>query len=61
MEHTPDTMPKVLTIDEFCARAGISRATFYRLGDQQPKTVYIGSRRVVLPDTAAAWLRAREK
>lgn len=53
---------KALSILEFCRMANISRATFYNLdaAGQSPKTVRIGARRVVLQDTATAWLRARE-
>jgi len=50
------------SIMAFCAHAGISRALYYRLQKQGigPAETRIGSRVLIAPDTAAAWLKARE-
>ncbi len=54
--------PFALTIPEFCQRAGFSVRHFHRLTaiGEAPKTVRIGRRRLILEETARAWLRARE-
>ncbi|KAA0688478.1 MULTISPECIES: helix-turn-helix transcriptional regulator [Azospirillum] len=51
-----------ISIREFCQRYGISERTFFRLDDrgEAPKTIRIGRRRLILEETAQAWLRARE-
>ena len=51
-----------ISIREFCQRYNISERTFFRLDDrgEAPKTIRIGRRRLILEDTAQAWLRARE-
>lgn len=54
---------RVLSVPEFCDRAGIAPRTFYDLmaRGEGPATVKIGRRRGVLEATADAWLKARER
>jgi predicted DNA-binding transcriptional regulator AlpA len=54
--------PLGMSIAEFCARAGFSDRQFFRLDarGEAPKTVRIGRRRLILEETARAWLKERE-
>lgn len=56
------TTGRVLTLPEFCAKAGISRRFFYILKErgEAPASVRIGRKRGVLEATADAWLKSRE-
>ncbi len=51
------------TVDEFCARIGISRRHFYELlrRGEAPATVTIGRRRLVRREAGEAWLKSREQ
>lgn len=51
------------SIDEFCARNGISRQLFYKLKPQgkMPKTFKLGARVLISREAAAAWRYAREE
>lgn len=51
-----------MSIAEFCQRVGVSERQFFRLDarGEAPKTVRVGKRRLILEETAQAWLRARE-
>jgi predicted DNA-binding transcriptional regulator AlpA len=50
------------SIDEFCAAHGFSRSMFYLLQGQglAPKTMNVGTRRLITAEAAAEWRRARE-
>lgn len=50
------------SVQEFCSRHSISRATFYNLATAgtAPKTFKIGTRTLVSKEAAADWRRARE-
>ena len=52
----------VLTINEFCASARISRRTFYNLlrDEAAPPTIKIGSRHMIRRQAAEDWLRQLE-
>jgi predicted DNA-binding transcriptional regulator AlpA len=52
-----------MSIREFCADCGISRATFYALMRQGegPRVVKIGDRTLVSREAAAEWIRGRER
>lgn len=55
--------PKLgLSIGEFCEAYGISRGTFYNLEKigKAPRTMQIGSRRIIAVDSLANWNRQRE-
>lgn len=54
---------RVLSVPEFCDRAGIAARTFYAIlaRGEGPATVKIGRRRGVLEATAEAWLKSRER
>jgi hypothetical protein len=48
------------SISQFCARHGLSVATFYKLKDQMPEVFRIGSRVLISKEAAARWRRERE-
>jgi predicted DNA-binding transcriptional regulator AlpA len=50
------------SIDEFCTAHGLSRSMFYKLEGQglAPRTMSIGTRRLISAESAAEWRRARE-
>jgi len=53
---TASTGPAGLSVEQWCAQAGFSRAKFYTLpADCKPSTVAIG-RRVVVREKPAEWL-----
>lgn len=63
MTTTETTLPRLgMSIAEFCNRAGFSERHFFRLDarGEAPKTVRVGRRRLILEETAQAWLRALE-
>ena len=51
-----------LSIGEFCAKHGISRATFYilRKEGRGPLEMKVGARRLISIEAAAAWRRRME-
>jgi hypothetical protein len=50
----------VFSISQFCARHGISVATFYKFEKQMPETFSIGNRRLISRESAERWRRERE-
>jgi len=50
------------TIAEFCARNGISRATYFNLRGrgEGPREIQIGVRKLISKEAAADWRRERE-
>ena len=58
MAPTPNLSPKAYRVSDFCRLFGLSRATVYRLIDQEKLgSVLIGRRRLILADAAEALLR----
>jgi predicted DNA-binding transcriptional regulator AlpA len=53
----------LMSIREFCADCGISRATFYTLMRQGegPRVMKIGDRTLISRESAAEWIRSRER
>jgi predicted DNA-binding transcriptional regulator AlpA len=51
-----------MSVTTFCKRHGISRAFFYYLQHKKraPRTIEIGSRRLITREAAADWRKARE-
>ncbi len=49
------------SVEEFCRRHRISVQAFYKHSDLMPKSFYVGSRRLISREAAAAWRREREK
>jgi predicted DNA-binding transcriptional regulator AlpA len=60
--HPGVTGRNALSIDEFCAQHGISRAMFYKLlkEGKGPRTMAVGSRRLISVEAGADWRRACE-
>jgi excisionase family DNA binding protein len=58
--NTPDRLAD--TVDEFCARVGISRRHFYALlrRGEGPPTVTVGRRRLIRRAAGEAWLLRQE-
>lgn len=50
------------SIEQFCKRHGLSRATFYNLAKvgRAPRTMKVGSRTLVSVEAAAEWRRKME-
>lgn len=57
-EHGADAQ----TIDRFCARNGICRATFYKLlkSGRGPRIMKVGTRTLITAESAAEWRRRME-
>jgi hypothetical protein len=56
-------MTKVaFSVDEFCARNGICRATYYNLkkGGKGPRAMRVGSRDIISATAETAWHRRME-
>ena len=53
---------RALTVTEFCAAHGVSRAMFYLLVEQglAPRSFKVGARRLISIEAADDWRRARE-
>jgi hypothetical protein len=51
---------KAFTIDEFCARHGISRAFFYKLKGQgrAPRVTELDAKRLIMEESETAWREA---
>jgi hypothetical protein len=51
------------SIDEFCASHGISRAMFFKILKEGtgPRTMLVGTRRLISGEAAAAWRRQMEE
>lgn len=51
------TGAKCLSVDQFCAEHGISRAMFYKLRKQEkaPREMKVGSRTLITVEAAAEW------
>lgn len=49
------------SVDEFCARHGISSQMFYKFPEQMPPSFTVGTRRLIGREAAAAWRRERER
>jgi predicted DNA-binding transcriptional regulator AlpA len=58
----PETTVDALSIDEFCARHGISRGSFYNLrkAGLGPREMKLGARVLISVEAAADWRRQRE-
>jgi hypothetical protein len=50
------------TVDEWCTRRRLCRASFYKLLKQGkgPRTYYVGNRQYISADADAAWQAERE-
>jgi hypothetical protein len=48
------------SVAEFCRRHGISLQLFYKLKNQMPVTMRVGTRVLISKEAAAAWRRERE-
>jgi hypothetical protein len=48
------------SVAEFCRRHGISLQLFYKLKDQMPVTMRVGTRVLVSKESAARWRAERE-
>jgi predicted DNA-binding transcriptional regulator AlpA len=64
MRNSPEISGKksVLSVDEFCADNGISRATFYniRREGRGPAEMKVGTRTLISAEAAEAWRRRIE-
>ncbi|TIT41921.1 MAG: hypothetical protein E5W76_12295 [Mesorhizobium sp.] len=48
------------SIDDFCARRGFCRSTFYNHLDTMPKVTKVGRRVIILEEDEAAWVESRK-
>lgn len=61
-EREKDQRHQSYTLNEWCEARRISRAMFYKLGEQglAPKTHNVGAKRLISAQADAEWLRQRE-
>lgn len=62
VESAPAVEKAVMSITEFCAAHGFSKATYFNLkkAGQGPREIHIGRRVVISHEAAAMWRRERE-